>query len=125
MTFLPATPTADYKVNFLRHRPKSCPPSTTQSTPATYADGDLNGEGIVNFFDLSLVLSTNYNTGPYWTPPAPRCLRRLSFPQRLRKLDHSNERGIREPIVASTPAVRPVPMTSTALPQGPMRGQRR
>src|SRR5712691_488164 len=31
---------------------------------ASYTDGDLNYDGKVNFFDLSIILSSNYNSGP-------------------------------------------------------------
>jgi hypothetical protein len=30
--------------------------------PARYTDGDLNYDGIVNFFDVSIVQQSNYNS---------------------------------------------------------------
>src|SRR5207244_3723899 len=38
--------------------------------PATWAEGDVNGDGVVNFFDLTELFTGHYNTGRYWSPDA-------------------------------------------------------
>ena len=52
-----------------------------KETAASYTDGDLNYDGIVDFFDLATVLSANFNKGTVFTPAQAATIAQASVPE--------------------------------------------